>query len=233
MDRPQPRLGAGWYSLGRLVTRLLRLAFAVQLVTVGISVWGIATFGPWVGQPEAFDIDAVRQYDDAKRALQVVGWSTDAAAGLVLSTWLFRAHRSDRVSSEWTEHSALWCYLGWVVPPLNAFMPYGIVRDVRRGAEGREIARWPALGWWWLTLLAGIGVSFVSSAVYLQVADGLDPRQYASSYEGGAWLDVISGSLLLVSLVLLLLVVRTLTRSITASPFGNAATGTPAVASHP
>jgi hypothetical protein len=214
----EPRIGAGWYAFGRVVSRLFRLSLLVQLASVAIAVWGIATFDAWTNEPGI--ADAVRQYDAAKRASRVVGLVVNVVGVLALGVWLYRAHRSDRVSSDWTEHWAGWAFLGWV-PPFCLFMPYGIIRDLRRGAEGAIVTRWPALGWWMMTLVAGAFVSLVAGAMFAQaVGQNVAVSHRADSYGSGAWLDLISGLMLCCSLLLLLKVIRTVTRLVADSRFG-------------
>jgi hypothetical protein len=220
VNSTEPHIGAGWYGLGRVVSQLFRLSLLVQLGSVVLALWGITTFDAWTTEPGI--VDATNQYDTAKRVSGVVGLVVNVVAVLALSAWLYRAHRSDRVSSQWTEHWAGWTFLGWV-PPFCLFMPYGITRDLRRGAEGAIVTRWPALGWWMITLVAGAFVSLVAGAMYaqalaLEAGDAIGHR--ADSYGAGAWLDLISGLLLCCSLLLLLRVIRTVTDLVRDSPYG-------------
>ncbi|GAA1807161.1 hypothetical protein GCM10009795_060440 [Nocardioides hankookensis] len=201
--------------------QLFRVVLLLQLASVAIAVWGIGTFDAWTATTGI--ADATQQYDTVKRASGRLGLAVELVAGLALAGWLYRAHRSDRVSSEWTEHWAGWTFLGWV-PPFCVFMPYGIIRDLRQGAQGEPVTRWPALGWWMTTLVVGAFVSWLSAAMYAQAdGPGVTVGQRADSYASGAWIDLVSGLLLTVSLLLLLRVLRTVTRVVTDSPFGVAA----------
>jgi hypothetical protein len=216
----EPHIGAGWYAFGRVVSQLFRLSLLVQLGSVAIAFWGITTFDGWTTEPGI--LDATQQYDTAKRISGLVGLVVNVVAVLALACWLYRAHRSDRVSSDWTEHWAGWTFLGWV-PPFCAFMPYGIIRDIRRGAEGAIVTRWPAWGWWMIALVAGAFISWVAGAMYAQThafEPGAAIGHRADSYGSGAWLDLISGLTLCGALLLLLRVIRTVTRLVTDSPFG-------------
>ena len=220
MNFAEPHIGAGWYAVGRVVSQLFRLSLLVQLGSVAIAFWGITTFDGWTTEPGI--VEATQHYDTAKRISGVIGLAVNGVAVLALSAWLYRAHRSDRVNSQWTEHWAGWTFLGWV-PPFCVFMPYGIIRDLRRGAEGAIVTRWPALGWWMTTLVAGVFVSWLAGAMNAQ-AKAFEPGaavgHQADSYGSGAWLDLISGLILCCSLLLLLRVIRTVTRLVRDSPFG-------------
>jgi hypothetical protein len=202
-----------------VVDRLFRVALLVQLASVLLAVWGIATFDGLVVADPTEATDAVADYDTLKRASMITGLVVEGAAGLALGAWLYRAHRSERVHPDWTEHWAGWAFLGWV-PPFCFFMPYGIVRDLRRGAEGTHETRWPALGWWLTTLWLGVFVSFVAGALYAQASGPVrTARTIVDSYASGAWADLVSGLLLCCSLVLLQRVVATVRRVVTDSPF--------------
>ena len=77
-------------------------------------------------------------------------------AGLFI-TWLFRAHRSDRMYRAQLQHASGWAIGGWFVPILNLWRPAQMVLDVRRGASDTGWSPTAlVLSWWWFLLVAGV-----------------------------------------------------------------------------
>ncbi|OLP52446.1 hypothetical protein BJM39_24500 [Salmonella enterica subsp. enterica serovar Javiana] len=85
-------------------------------------------------------------------ALAVLAW-------VATSAWLYRARvNSERLSKFVHERSAVWCWLGWVVPVVAWWFPRQVVRDVHR-ASSPEHAAPRGLDLWWGLFVGGTLVS--------------------------------------------------------------------------
>jgi hypothetical protein len=88
------------------------------------------------------------------------------AAFVAASVWLQASRRFAEAANPTARfaHGRVWTWLGWWVPVVFLWIPYGVVRDVRRAVVpdgGRSVA----LGLWWsFWLLSGLRVLASSSA---------------------------------------------------------------------
>lgn len=82
---------------------------------------------------------------------------TNIAALVATGLWLLAI----RSIAEWTSpgtcqrHAAYWCFLGWVVPVVNLWIPLQVVEDASRRVGSRVRTFWP----WWIAWLALVGFS--------------------------------------------------------------------------
>lgn len=69
------------------------------------------------------------------------------AAYVVTCLWLYQARTNAEVLRPEVHHarSRGWVWGGWVVPFVNLWFPYQVVRDIVKGADRPT----PMLGWWW------------------------------------------------------------------------------------
>ena len=134
----------------RVLALLLPLSAAGQVASLATSSSGLHQL-----------MDQVRNGTTTARApVAVTGWM---AAGQVLSfltiavlvlrmVWLLRSTRAARELGDPTRRSPIVASLGWVVPLLNLWWPYGAMADLHRGDP--EVTR--TLRWWWITWLVGV-----------------------------------------------------------------------------
>jgi Domain of unknown function (DUF4328) len=66
--------------------------------------------------------------------------------------------------------SPIWVWLGWVVPIVNLWFPYQVVRDVGR-ATSPTMAAPPAAGWWWEAVLVSMALERLAGSAATGDAD--------------------------------------------------------------
>lgn len=84
------------------------------------------------------------------------------AAWVATAVWLTAARRNaEAITTLRHQRSAVWAWLGWVVPVVSLWFPYQVVRDIHRGSSaGLQSPR--HLGAWWGLWLATLFTSNVS-----------------------------------------------------------------------
>ena len=212
----RPRLGRGWFTLSVLVENTLRLLLLVNVAFVALDVWGYRMFGAWLAAPERIDQSEAELYDAVTLWLVVAYIVLFLLAAGLFITWLFRAHRSDRMYPVQLHHASGWAIGGWFVPILNLWRPVQMVIDVRRGASDTGWAPTALVRWWWAMLLV--------SAVVQEVANDLAPSaeeafgSYVENMRRHLVMDAAASVLLGVAAVLAIMVVRSTVELVRESP---------------
>lgn len=157
--------------------------------------------------------------DEAEAADALVAWSLLEIpllllCGVLFITWLYRAHRSDRMDPHWQTRKSGWAIGGWFVPVMNLWVPFQVVSDLRSGARGdtREPSR--MLQWcWWVTFLVHLAASRVSSRLYLDanaVPDS-DLALYVQKLQTATTAEMVTEGTSVVAAVLAIVLVRQFT----------------------
>jgi hypothetical protein len=212
----RPSLGRGWFTLSLLVENALRFSVMISAAYVALDLWGHRMFGSWLAAPGQVDQDEAEFFDAVGLWLWIGNLCLVVLTGVLFITWLFRAHRSDRMYPAQLHHASGWAIGGWFVPILNLWRPAQMVLDVRRGASG---AGWPpatlVMWWWWILLVSG---------VMQRVANGLAPeadvafRPHVEALRRHLVVDAAASVLSGVAAILAILVVRSTVRLIRESP---------------
>jgi hypothetical protein len=223
----RPALGRGWFTLSRLVENALRFSVMISVLYVALDFWGHRMFGSWLESPAEIDQSEAELYDAVGVWLSIADLVLFLVTAGLFITWLFRAHRSDRMYPAQLQHASGWAIGGWFVPILNLWRPAQMVLDVRRGASDTGWSPTAlVLSWWWFLLVAG---------VLQRVANGLAPGadaafgSYVKDVRRYLVVDAAASVLLAAAAVLAILVVRSTARMVRDSPHAVVA-GTPATA---
>lgn len=129
-------------------------------------------------------------------------------AWVLTSVWLGRGHAAARAAvPQAVRRSAVWVWIGWLVPVVSLWFPKQVVDDTWAVAAGRPAGRPPrGTGWWWGTWLAGILLSRYGGTPTATSTAASTAAAAAPSY--GAGLRVITAIFLTVALVHWVRVVR-------------------------
>ncbi len=215
----RPPLGKDWFRLATGTQVMLGLC-----VITWVGVIAADRFIASVGRQFA---DAPRQVDlsDAERSDTLILVSTFGPldmlllTGMLFITWLYQAHRSDRVEPAYLERSSGWAIGGWFVPVLNLWRPYQMVTDIRRGVRGPlSLGTGTQVVWWVLWVASSIS-DRVTARMWPDDPD-LGPREYGEKLASAADAEVMSSVLVIASAVLAILVVRQITKLVAASEHG-------------
>lgn len=216
----RPSLGPGWFQLAGALQGVIALYFLVVLAGVGVSLWTAQVTDDWARRPRSADVSKAELIDQ----LAILSFGTYIAFFLVTAilfiTWLYRAHRSDRMYPAALHHGSGWAIGGWFVPILGFWRPVQMVNDVRRGAVGHEPATGTELvGTWWFFWI----VSFIAGRAINGVAPTGDegPREYFAALHDMAVAEVVSGVADALALATALLVVRHVTRLVRDTSHGS------------
>ncbi len=183
---PQPQ-GAG----PRLIpTRALAIVtcVAVALVMAAYAVRGL--LAPIVA--DKLDLMLASHSPVTLTPLHVFDWVNSWSGQLLLIAavltiiWLNLVRRNTEALSPkaFHERSAVWVTLGWVVPIVNLWFPFQVVRDIQHGLHPNpSVRRAPAVAghlagyWWFLSLAAFFAPVDRAPGVRLRVDGQRGPRR--------------------------------------------------------
>ena len=150
----------------RWPVRLLIATVAVAWVAVGIDlreVWDL------VGALRGIEVDAgMRQAQ-----FETTGWmfwilgTLSLAAGIAFLAWLYQARINIRaLGMRRMRYSRNWCIWAFVIPVMNAFRPYQVMREIWKASDPESLDpfQWrsqptPALVvLWWIAVLGAGGL---------------------------------------------------------------------------
>jgi hypothetical protein len=212
----RPSLGPGWRGLAVALQVVLVVGVLVELSWVALDLWGWTLAEGWRQDPSSVDPAAARRYDTVSLGGAVALFATYLVGGVLFITWLFRAHRSDRMHWEQLRHGSGWAIGGWFVPILNLVRPLQLVLDLRRGASGSSASALPVA--WWLTYVVSGVVTTIATAMLPD--QGTSDVAYLEVWQQSMVVDGAGSALAAVSGLMALLVVRSSTGMVEASPLG-------------
>jgi hypothetical protein len=218
---PRPALPRRWGTMSVLT----------QVALVGIAL--VTAYSIWVDRQVLAHREELRMRPDTVTAadadrIQTLLVSTVLASawmlvtGVLFISWLYTAHRSNRMDPTVLKQDSGWAIGSWFVPVMNFWQPFLMVTDVRRGALGDPRAR-PALsqGWWWGLFAGSYVLSWggqLRAAVETSVSSSTTMWGYsdvtATAAETHQWAGLVSLAAALMAVV----VVRDLTRLVLAPP---------------
>ncbi len=78
------------------------------------------------------------------------------AAWVISCVWLMKARRNTQILSPRLSHTraAGWVWAGWIVPVVNFWFPFQVVRDIHDNSGLRY--RGQRVGWWWTAWLVSL-----------------------------------------------------------------------------
>jgi hypothetical protein len=203
-------LGAGWFILSTALQAMLALAVAVNVLALGVGVWTARVMSGWQQDPARFDSATVVWVDVLRRVSLLGQTGTFVVTGVLFVVWLFQAHRSDRMQTDFLERGSGWAIGGWFVPVLGMWRPRQMVQDVRHGATGGQPGPTSTrVNLWWTAYLA----CFVTALHSLALTPDPELRREALIHAIGesAIADAVDAGVICVAGVLAILVVRQVT----------------------
>lgn len=217
----RPPLKKSWSTLSVALQVVLFLSaaagvFVVVSNRVILDVWRRLAADPTsVTEAEADLADALALW-------QVVELVPLVVCAILFITWLFQAHRSDRLDPARFTRSSGWAIGAWFVPFVNLWFPYQVVSDLRRGGERTSSAPTPSV-WvqalWWASFLA-MSLTARATGLRYRGADATpDDRLdlYVERLDAAMSLELVSEVLAVTSAVLAIVMVRQFTSYVRSS----------------
>ncbi len=205
----RPALGGGWGMLAVATQLALMLILVLDGALVALSLTYVSTLQQWRADLSSLNDEQAVLLDVASNVLTITWWLLFVTIGVLFISWLYLAHRSDRMDPRSLQHASGWAIGGWFVPILNLWRPVQMVRDVFRGA-GAPVP--VVVGLWWTALILGRISSRASAAAVpdedLEVFAWIDAA--ITSWQ----VDIVTWSLDLVAALLAIVVVRRTTRAV-------------------
>jgi len=101
-------------------------------------------------------------------ALIQLGGLVSLAALACIMVWAYRATVNARALGRPTTHTPAWAALAWIIPVVNFWYPYQVVRDLLPDGHADR----PLVARWWGCYLAGSLLVFLPVGLHFAVSDG-------------------------------------------------------------
>jgi hypothetical protein len=215
---PPEKLGTlGLWTIGALAVTVL--AALAQIVGnqnyIGVLNGLIAGNAPSVGHVETA-VNAVH----TTRDIYVLAWLVDIVLFLI---WFYRAYRNlIRTGISDVRYAPGWSIGGWLIPFFNFVRPKQVANDIWKGSEAaatvgierwKEVALPQLINWWWaLWLIAGFLIGFGNQAVSDANAHKLYTTASLHTERTGVWLEQAGLLVQIAAAVLLMLLIRQISR---------------------
>jgi hypothetical protein len=207
----------GLWTIGALVLTIV--AAVAQIVTnqLYIGVLGDIIGGP---PPALGHVESVIGAVHTTRDLYVAAWLLDVVLFMI---WFYRAYRNlIRTGIGDVRYAPGWAIGGWFIPFFNFVRPKQVANDIWKGSAAagtiglgrwREIALPPLLNWWWGAWLgAGLLIGFGNNAVTRADAHKLYTDQTLHGERFGVWLEQGGLVVQIVAAILLIILIRQISR---------------------
>jgi hypothetical protein len=214
----RPPLRSGFFRLARVVQALLGLSVLMQVALIVADWYYLGLADRLIDTPRRVPFEDLDRFDTVSMLTSFSYLGLLILTGSAFISWLYKAHRSDRVDPVALQHKSFWAIIGWFVPVMNLFRPTQMVSDTRRGAD--QLAVTPAYQplWWAAFLLGTFGDRIVGGLWPTGDEPGL--RTFGEKLEVAARVELGFGVVNIVGAVLAILVVREVTARLRDAPLG-------------
>ena len=214
----RPPLRSGFFRLARVVQGLLGLMVLMQVAFVVADWYYLGLADRLIDTPRRVPLEDLERFDTVSMLTNLCYLGLLILTGSALISWLYKAHRSDRVDPSALQHKSFWAIIGWFVPIMGLFRPVQMVSETRRGAD--RFAVTPAYQplWWGAFLLGTVGDRIVVGLWPTGEEPGL--RTFGEKLQDAARVELGFGAVNIVAAVLAILIVREITTLLRDSPLG-------------
>lgn len=214
----RPPLNAGFFRIAEVVQVLLGLMVLMQVVLMVADWYYLRLAKRMITTPQRIPFEDLERFDSVSMltGFSYLGLFVLTASAFI--SWLFKAHRSDRMDPVALEHKSFWAILGWFVPIMSLFRPYQMITDTRKGADPLSVT--PAYQpYWWAAFLIGSSGDRLAARLW-PTGDEPGLRAFGEKVRVAASWEIGFGVVNLVGAVLAILIVREITAKLRASPHG-------------
>lgn len=209
----RPPLPERWAGLSLAVQVVLAISIPVSVGVVLVNRNLMDVWRRIVADPSSVSQDEAEAADALVR-LSLLEIPVLLVCGVLFITWLYLAHRSDRMDPSWQRRRSGWAIGGWLVPIVNLWFPFQVVSDLRSGARGDAREPSHALQWcWWLTFLVYLTASRVTGRLYrdANAVPDSDLSLYVDKLAAATTAELVAEMASVVAAVLAIVLVRQFT----------------------
>ena len=214
----RPHLDSGFFRLAGVVQALLGLMVLMQVALVVADWYYLGLADRLIDTPRRVPFEDLERFDTVSMLTTFSYLGLLILTGSAFISWLYKAHRSDRVDPDALEHKSFWAIIGWFVPIMNLFRPTQMISDTRRGADLFSVTPVFQPYWWAAYLLGTFGGRIVGGLWPTGDEPGL--RTFGEKLKVAAWVELSFGVVNIVGAVLAILVVREITARLRDAPLG-------------
>ena len=158
-------------SAARLAVIMLALAVVVDVIAVGAGLVQAGLVGR-IAAGQTFPPEQLQAADARQRLIGIAQIVTLLAGALAFLRWLSLAYGNLPALGAVPRFSRTWAVVFFLIPILNLFRPYQVVRELWRGSGGGGAA---IVGWWWT---AHLGTSFLGAQSLTLIATAKTPGEF-------------------------------------------------------
>jgi hypothetical protein len=159
------------HGLARLVVAVLAVALVVDVVAVATGVLQASLVGKVAGG-QTLPREALQAGDGRQRLVGMAQVVALLASAALFLPWLRAAYGNLPALGAVPRFGPTWAAVCFLVPILNLFRPYQVVRELWAGSVGGGAA---IVGWWWAAYLVA---SFLGARSFTLVATAKAPRDF-------------------------------------------------------
>jgi hypothetical protein len=214
----RPPLRSGFFRLARVVQGLLGLTVLMHLVLVVADWYYLGLADRLIATPRKVPFEDLERYDTVVMLTNLPYLGLLILTGSAFISWLYKAHRSDRLDPVALSHKSFWAIIGWFVPIMSLFRPTQMISDTRRGADPLAVSPAYQPIWWGAFILGAFGDRIVGGLWPTGEEPGL--RTFGEKLEVAAWAELGFSLVNIIAAVLAILVVREITALLRDAPLG-------------
>jgi hypothetical protein len=154
----------------RIAVIMLAVAVVVDVVAVGAGLVQAGLVGR-IAAGQTFPPEQLQAADARQRLIGIAQIVTLLAGAVAFLRWLHLAYGNLPALGVVPRFSRTWSVAFFLIPIVNLFRPYQVVRELWRGSGGRGAI----VAWWWT---AHLGASFVGAQSLTLVATAKTPSEF-------------------------------------------------------
>ncbi|MEO5662655.1 MAG: DUF4328 domain-containing protein [Nocardioides sp.] len=216
--KARPPLTEGFFRIARVTQGLLVLTALMHVALLAVDWYFLRFAERMIDTPRRVPMEDLERFDTVSMLTGFTQIGLVLLTGSAFISWLYKAHRSDRMNESALEHKSFWAIIGWFVPIMSLFRPNQMINDTRRGADPLAVTPVFQPFWWGACLLGVVGDRVVAGMWPTGDEPGL--RTFGEKVKEAAMWEIGFGVVNLVGAVLAILVVREITAALRESPLG-------------
>jgi len=198
------------YAYGRRqwVVRLLVIVALVAIVGIISDFLELNLLNRIINE-EQVTFSEIDSNDDRQGIVGIIFLIVIIPTFILYFLWFHQVYRNLSVMTSYgTMHSPKWTFWGFVIPIMNLYRPYHIMREIWRGTSSNPtddtVPTIPLIKWWWGMWLLSTSVDRVVFRTFLRA-------ETAQELRTSTWFSILSSLTFMIAAILAIQVVQLIT----------------------